>query len=64
MSDDMTALAPRDRALIRIEEDYERRAWTKRLGVSEWELRAAVRAVGPSAAKVKEYLEHRKSVPR
>jgi len=45
-----------DRKLISLEEDYERRDWAKSLGCTEEQLRAAVKAVGNSAEKVREYL--------
>lgn len=48
-----------DRSRISLGEDYEVRDWTKALGVSEEELRAAVDAVGNSADKVREYLAGR-----
>lgn len=46
-----------DRKLISLEEDYEIRDWTKSLGCTEAELRAAVHQVGNSAEKVREYLK-------
>ncbi len=45
-----------DRKLIALSEPYEVRDWCKSLGCSEAELKAAVKAVGNSAAKVKAYL--------
>ncbi|MDP9897399.1 hypothetical protein J2W32_006536 [Variovorax boronicumulans] len=45
-----------DRKLISLKEDYEVRDWTKSLNCTEEELRAAVKAVGNSAEKVREYL--------
>lgn len=45
-----------DRKLISLEEDYERRDWAKSLGTTEDQLREAVKAVGNSADKVREYL--------
>ncbi len=55
MSDDKSKTG-NDRKLISLEEDYEVRDWTKSLGYTEEELRDAVKAVGNSADKVKEYL--------
>ncbi len=60
MSDDTTNRGARDRARVNLSQDYERHDWAKRLGVGEDELREAVRAVGDSADKVKDYLGHRK----
>lgn len=45
-----------DRKEISLEEPYEVRDWTKSLGCTEKELRAAVKAVGHSAENVKDYL--------
>lgn len=50
-----------DRKLIALSEPYEIRDWCKSMGCTEAELRAAVGAVGPSAAKVRSFL---KSAPR
>jgi len=55
MSDNTTKTGL-DRKLISLEEDYEVRDWTKSLGCTEEQLRAAVKAVGNSAEKVREYL--------
>lgn len=53
---DNTTKTGLDRKLIALTEDYEVRDWTQSLGCSEAELRAAVKAVGNSADKVREYL--------
>lgn len=45
-----------DRKLISLSEPYEVRDWCKSLGCTEAELRAAVAAVGHSAAKVRAHL--------
>jgi hypothetical protein len=60
MSDDKSNRGGRDRSRINMEQDYEVRDWTKSLGVTEAELSAAVKAVGNSAEKVREYLNKRK----
>ena len=60
MSDDKTKRGAADRSRISLEQDYEVRDWSKSLGVTEAELKAAVKAVGNSAVKVKEYLNTRK----
>lgn len=49
-----------DRKLISLEEDYEVRDWTQSLGCTPGELREAVKAVGNSAEKVREYLAKKK----
>ena len=56
MSDDKQKSGGNDRKMIALGEEYEIRDWTKSLGCTEAELREAVRAVGSSADKVKEYL--------
>lgn len=45
-----------DRKLISLEQDHEVRDWTNSLGCTPGELREAVKAVGNSAEKVREYL--------
>lgn len=54
---DNKAKTGQDRKQISLGEDYEVRDWTKSLGCTEAELRAAVKAVGNSAEKVREYLK-------
>lgn len=56
MSDDRKNTGSPDRDRINVNEDYELQYWTKALGVSADELRAAVKAVGPTAAAVREHL--------
>lgn len=58
MSDDKS-LTGQDRELISLEQDYERRDWAERLGVTEQQLADAVKAVGHSADAVREYLQRR-----
>ena len=41
---------------IRLESEYETRAWCASLGCSSQQLRAAVAAVGPSVDLVQDYL--------
>jgi hypothetical protein len=53
---DNTSKTGLDRKLISLEEDYEVRDWTKSLGCTEPQLREAVKAVGNSAEKVREYV--------
>jgi len=48
-----------DRDLISLEQVAEVKRWTKVLGVSEAQLRKAVREVGHSVKKVREYLSKR-----
>ncbi len=56
MADDKTKTGAADRDRINVNEDYELQYWTKTLGISADELRAAVKAVGPTAAAVREHL--------
>jgi len=48
-----------DRKLISLEEPHEVRDWTMSLRCTEDELREAVKAVGHSAEKVREYLKRK-----
>ncbi len=56
MTDDKKNAGSPDRDRINVNEDYELQYWTKALGVSAEELRAAVKAVGPTAVAVRERL--------
>jgi len=56
MTDDKKNAGSPDRDRINVNEDYELQYWTMRLGVSADVLRAAVKAVGPTAAAVREHL--------
>lgn len=56
MTDDKNKTGGPDRGRINVNEDYELQYWTKALGVSADELRAAVKAVGPTAAAVRQHL--------
>ncbi len=56
MSDDLSKRGPQDRSRINVNEPHELRYWTQELGISEAELRDAVKAVGPSATAVREHL--------
>ena len=58
MSDDTSKTAS-DRKFISLEQDYEVRDWAKSLGCTPEQLREAVRAVGNSADKVREYLRRK-----
>jgi hypothetical protein len=57
MSDDKSKVGSPDRDRINTHEDYEVRYWSKKFGVSEEELKAAVSAVGPIATKVEAHLK-------
>ena len=47
MSDDKRKPGRPDRDRINVNEDYELRDWSKKLGVNKEELAAAVKRVGP-----------------
>ena len=53
MSDNLKLRAPVDSSLISLKEPWEVKYWTNKFGVTEAQLKAAVTAVGNSAAKVK-----------
>ncbi|MCC4620368.1 DUF3606 domain-containing protein [Xanthomonas cassavae CFBP 4642] len=57
MTDDKKTTGSPDRDRINVNEDYELHYWTKVVGVSAEELRAAVEAVGPTAAAVRKHLD-------
>ena len=60
MSDDRQETG-KDRQLVSIQEDYERRDWARSMGCSEEQLTQAVAAVGHSADKVRQYLRNQKA---
>lgn len=53
MSDDLTKRQPQDKSKISLTEEWEVRYWTRALGVTEAQLRAAVKLVGHGTAAVK-----------
>lgn len=57
MADDKTKIGTPDNDLISIKQDYERRDWAEKFGVSEAKLVQAVQAVGHSAKKVQVWLK-------
>jgi uncharacterized protein DUF3606 len=56
MADDKTKRGQPDRDLIDVNDEYELRNWSKSLNKTPDEIKGAVRVVGNSAAKVREYL--------
>lgn len=52
MADDKSKTGRADRERININESYELRDWSAKLGVTSWEVKAAVRKVGPMARDV------------
>jgi Protein of unknown function (DUF3606) len=56
MPDDLKKRGTEDRGRINVNEDYERRDWAKKLGVSQDELRSLVKKHGPSVSAIKKAL--------
>jgi hypothetical protein len=56
MADDPTKKGSADRSRINVNEAHEVAYWTKTLGVSEGQLREAVKKVGVSASEVRQHL--------
>jgi hypothetical protein len=56
MSDDKRNRGEPDRSRINLDEDYEIRYWTERLGVTKEQLAVAVKKVGNSADAVRKLL--------
>jgi Protein of unknown function (DUF3606). len=56
MSDDLSKKKPQDASRISLTEAWEVKYWREKFGVTEAQLRAAVKAVGNSAAAVRKYL--------
>jgi hypothetical protein len=59
MADDRSKRGPPDGTRINVGEPHEVAYWTKELGCSEAQLRAAVKAVGPMVASVRNHLNRR-----
>lgn len=57
MSDNLNQRGPQDAARINVNEEWELRHWTAALGVSEEELKAAVKQVGVRAAAVSAHFQ-------
>ncbi|OGA36642.1 MAG: DUF3606 domain-containing protein [Betaproteobacteria bacterium RIFCSPLOWO2_12_FULL_62_13b] len=57
MADDTKQRHGQDRKRIDVDQDYELRYWTKELGVTEQELKQAVRAAGTQIETVRRYLD-------
>lgn len=60
MADDLKNKGAQDRARINVNEDHELAYWTKELGCTADELRAAVKAAGVMATSVRQYLARNK----
>lgn len=55
MADDPNVRGPQDALRINVNQEHELRYWTKAIGVSEEELKAAVKEVGVMAADVRKH---------
>lgn len=56
MADDLKNRGPADRSPINVHEKWELEYWSKELGVTPEQLRAAVQKVGVMAADVRKHL--------
>jgi len=59
MTDDKTKTGGQDRLRVSLDQDYERRDWAAKFGVSDERLRQAVDKVGPMADDVERELRAR-----
>jgi len=57
MPDDRSKRGPQDRNRINLNEDYEVRYWAEKFGVSEEELKAAVKRAGNNPVAVEQDLK-------
>lgn len=57
MSDNLNNRGPQDASKINVNEEWELRHWTKTLGVSAEELKAAVKKVGVGVDAVSAHLK-------
>ena len=60
MSDNLQNRGAADRSRISLKESWEISYWTKALGCDRETLEKAVKAVGHSAARVREYLDKKR----
>lgn len=56
MTDDLTKKAPADAKKVNVNEDWELKYWTKKFGVTEKQLKDAVKKVGVNVDDVKKEL--------
>lgn len=57
MTDNLNNRGPQDRSRINVEEEWECRYWSEKLGVTDDQLREAVHQVGTSVDDVTAYLQ-------
>lgn len=58
MADDLSNRGPQDRSRVNVSEPHEIAWWTQKFGVSEQQLRDAVKKAGVSAKDVEKLLKH------
>ena len=58
MPDDKTKTRPQDAQRVNLQEPYELRAWCRKFGCSEEQLKQAVNAVGVMATDVEAWLKN------
>ncbi|MFL6717564.1 MAG: DUF3606 domain-containing protein [Burkholderiaceae bacterium] len=56
MADNLNDRGPQDRSRVNVNEAWELQYWSKKFGVTEEQLRDAVKAAGPSADAVGKHL--------
>jgi hypothetical protein len=56
MADDTSKTGAADRTQINVNQPHEVQYWTKALGISEDQLKTAVKSVGPNAEAVRKHL--------
>ena len=56
MADNLTDRGPQDRSRINVNQPHELQYWSRKLGVTEQELRSAVEQAGPMVDKVQRHL--------
>lgn len=58
MADDLSNRGPQDRSRVNVNEPHEIAWWTQKFGVSEQQLRDAVKKAGVSAKDIEKLLKH------
>jgi hypothetical protein len=56
MADNLSERGPQDRSRVNVNEAWELRYWSKKFGVTEEQLKDAVKAAGPLADAVGKHL--------
>lgn len=59
MADDLERAGSPDSTRINVNQEHELRGWAESLGTTKERLREAVRTVGDSAKRVRDYLQKR-----